>query len=187
MSSFEVVSHPRVLTDVPVLDTVIAVHAQELGEDLVGYRNHSYRVLNLCLALGPTEVEVERIATAAAYHDLGIWTHRTFDYLEPSAGLAAAHLQAEGKVGWIPEVTEMIHHHHKLSQYRLEAHPLVEPFRQADWIDVSRGLFTFGVSRARVRELFAIWPSAGFHRRLVELELRRLRTHPWNPLPMFRL
>lgn len=187
MSHTDFVGRRHVLTDVQTLDTVIAAHADELGEDLVGYRNHSYRVLNLCLALGPTEVEVERIATAAAYHDLGIWTHQTFDYLEPSAGLAAAHLRAEGKEGWIPEVIEMIRHHHKLSRYRPAAYPLVEPFRQADWIDVSRGLCSFGVSRARVRELFSIWPSAGFHRRLVELELRRLRTHPWNPLPMFRL
>ena len=187
MSHTDVVGHRPVLTDVQTLDTVIAAHAEALGRDLVAYRNHSYRVLNLCLAVGPAEAAVERIAIAAAYHDLGIWTHRTFDYLEPSAGLAAAHLQAESKWAWIPEVTEMIRHHHKLSRYRPGAHPLVEPFRQADWIDVSRGLFTFGVSRARVRELFVIWPSAGFHRRLAELELRRLRTHPWNPLPMFRL
>jgi hypothetical protein len=187
VSHSDVLGHRHVLTDVQTLDTVIAAHADELGEDLVGYRNHSYRVLNLCLTLGPAEAHLERVAIAAAYHDLGIWTHRTFDYLEPSAGLAAAHLQAESKAAWIPEVTEMIRHHHKLSRYRRAAHALVEPFRQADWIDVSRGLLTFGVSKTRVGELFAIWPSAGFHRRLVELEMRRLRTHPWSPLPMFRL
>ena len=112
MSHTDVVGHRPVLTDVQTLNTVIAAHAEALGEDLVGYRNHSYRVLNLCLAVGPAEAAVERIAIAAAYHDLGIWTHRTFDYLEPSAGLAAAHLQAESKWAWIPEVTEMIRQHH---------------------------------------------------------------------------
>jgi hypothetical protein len=177
----------HVLADVEILDRVITDHAGELGDDLVGYRNHAYRVLNLCVALGPADADRERIAVAAAYHDLGIWTHGTFDYLQPSAGLAAGHLDARGKETWIPEVTEMIRQHHKVSTYRPVVHALVEPFRRADWIDVSRGLVTFGLSRARVRELYAIWPSAGFHRRLVELELRRLRTHPWNPLPMIRL
>ena len=177
----------HVLTDVATLEKVIAAHADELGDDLVGYRNHAYRVLNLCVALGPADADLERIAVAAAYHDLGIWTHGTFDYLKPSAGMAAAHLQAEGNETWIPEVTEMIGQHHKVLKYRPVVHALVEPFRRSDWIDVSRGLVTFGLPRTRVGELFANWPSAGFHRRLVELELRRLRTHPWSPLPMVRL
>lgn len=81
----------------------------------------------------------------------------------------------------------MILEHHKISPYRGDSWWLVEPFRRADWIDVSRGLLTFGLSRSVVREIFARWPSAGFHKRLVQLELTRLRTHPWNPLPMMRL
>ena len=40
---------------------------------------------------------------------------------------------------------------------------------------------------AVVNEVYARWPSAGFHRRLVQLSLARLRTHPWSPLPMLRL
>ena len=186
MSHTELASR-HVLTDVATLDRVIADHASDLRDDLVGYRNHAYRVLNFCVALGPADADTERIAVAAAYHDLGIWTHGTFDYLKPSASWAAAHLQAEGKETWIPEVTEMIRQHHKVSRYRPAVHALVEPFRRADWLDVSLGLVTFGLSRAQVRELYAIWPSAGFHWRLVELEVRRLRTHPWNPLPMVRL
>jgi len=61
------------------------------------------------------------------------------------------------------------------------------PFRRADWIDVSRGLLTFGLPRARLVHIFSTWPDAGFHRRLAQLAGRRLLTHPWNPLPMFRL
>ena len=81
----------------------------------------------------------------------------------------------------------MIFEHHKMSPYRGDARWLVEPFRRADWVDVSRGLITFGLSRGLVREIFTRWPSEGFHKRLVQLELTRLRTHPWNPLPMMRL
>ena len=117
----------HVLTDVATLNRVIAAHAGELRDDLIGYRNHAYRVLNLCVALGTADADTERIVVAAAYHDLGVWTHGTFDYLQPSAGLAAAHLRAEGKEECIPEVTEMIRQHHKVTRHRHGVHALVEP------------------------------------------------------------
>jgi len=178
----------NVLADVPPLEAALAAHATQLGTDFVGYRNHAYRVLNLCLALQPASVKaLERLAVSAAYHDLGIWTDRTFDYLGPSVRVAAAHLRAVDKESWIPEISETILQHHKLSKYAPPERSLVEVFRRADWIDVSRGLLTFGLPRAFLRDLAAVWPSAGFHKRLLQLELARLRTHPWNPLPMLRL
>ena len=179
---------PPVLTEVPTLDALIDAHRTQLGRDHVGYRHHTYRVLNLCVTFSGADPEgLERIAIAAAFHDLGIWTDKTFDYLEPSVRAAAAHLRNAGREPWIPEVSEMILQHHKLSRYAAPDRSLVELFRRADWIDVSRGLVTFGLPRAHLRRLVEAWPSAGFHKRLVELELTRLRTHPWNPLPMLRL
>lgn len=176
------------LKAIPVLDSVLETHAAELGADFTAYRNHAYRVANLCVAFAPGDsTQLEKIATAAAFHDLGIWTERTFDYLGPSVNLACAHLTRAGKDEWTPEVTEMILQHHKLSTYRGHSHSLVEPLRRADWVDVSKGLFTFGLSRGLLKEVFSTWPSAGFHKRLVRLELERLRTHPWSPLPMLRL
>jgi len=41
--------------------------------------------------------------------------------------------------------------------------------------------------RPFVAGLFATWPSAGFHWRLVTLTLDRSRSHPLTPLPMVRL
>jgi hypothetical protein len=81
----------------------------------------------------------------------------------------------------------MILEHHKVSRLRSDGPALAEPFRKADWIDVSRGLLTFGLSRAYLADLSSRWPSAGFHRRLVQLSFGRLITHPWSPLPMLRL
>jgi hypothetical protein len=77
--------------------------------------------------------------------------------------------------------------HHKLTPYRGDEGGLVEPFRRADWTDVMRGLVTFGLPRRFVREVYATWPDAGFRRRLVQLGLTRLRTHPLSPLPMVKL
>jgi hypothetical protein len=182
------VRRPILRTDLATLESLLTDHAAVLGRDLDGYRNHAYRVTNLCLAFaaaGPQEIE--QIEIAAAFHDLGIWTGRTFDYLAPSVELAAAHLHSSGKSSWVREITGMILAHHKILPAREQPSSLVEPFRRADWVDVSRGLITFGVARPFLAEIFSVWPSAGFHKRLVELALARARSHPWNPLPMLRL
>jgi hypothetical protein len=176
------------LTEIATLDELLDAHAAALGKDFMAYRNHTYRVVNLCAALSSREPEqIEKMAIAAAFHDLGIWTEGTFDYLPPSIRLVAAHLAHSGRAGWASEITEMILEHHKISAYRGDPRWLVEPFRRADWVDVSRGLRRFGLPRSLLREIFATWPNAGFHRLLVRLELKRLRTHPWNPLPMVKL
>ena len=171
------------------LDAVLSAHAIALGADFAGYRNHAYRVANLCLALSPSDDADtwERIALAAAFHDLGIWTAGTFDYLKPSIGLASDHLARENQSAWAPEIETMILEHHKLSRYRHHREWLAEPFRKADLIDLSKGTVRFGLPRALVMELYERWPDVGFHKRLVQLSLTRLKTHPWNPLPMVRL
>ncbi len=176
------------LTEIATLDEVLDAHAAELRGDFTAYRNHAYRVANLCLALSPdTPGRVEKIALAAAFHDLGIWTDGTFDYLPPSVRLAREHLARTGRPEWADEVAAMIDGHHKVTPIRGAPGSLAEPFRRADWIDVLRGARTFGLRRSFLREVFAAWPDAGFHWRLVQLTFRRLRTNPLDPLPMFRL
>ena len=80
----------------------------------------------------------------------------------------------------------MIREHHKVSAYRGDPDWLVEPFRLADWVDVSKGVITHGVPRKRLREILKTWPNAGFHRRLAQLTFERWRSHPLSPLPMLR-
>jgi hypothetical protein len=176
------------LTEIVTLDELLHAHAASLGRDFTSYRNHTYRVANLCLALAPGDAEqLEKVAIAAGFHDMGIWTAGTFDYLEPSIRLATATLARTGRSAWAPEIRGMIGEHHRISPHRDHPHWLVEPFRKADWVDVSRGLIPYGLPRRVVAEVFAAWPSAGFHRRLAQLSLERLRSHPWSPLPMVRL
>jgi len=192
----------NLLTSLPTVEEVLHSHASELGHDLIPYRNHVYRVVNLCLAIvGDRRVELEKIAVAAVFHDLGIWTNKTFDYIAPSVALARQHLAARGMAEWIPEIVAMIADHHKITSSRPNPHPsttaggalsgvegksLVESFRRADWIDVTRGFRRFGVPRTVVADVTATWPSAGFHRRLVELTIDRWSKHPLSPLPMVK-
>jgi hypothetical protein len=176
----------NLLNEVPILDQVLDDHTVELGNDFTAYRNHTYRVVNFCLALSASgDAQLEKIAVAAAFHDLGIWTERTFDYLLPSIRLARASLMSWGKHEWTSEISEMILEHHKVSPY--QGGRLVEQFRCADWVDVSRGFLRFGLPRRYVNEVFRAWPDVGFHKRLLLLGIHRFRTHPWNPLPMIRV
>ena len=176
------------LRAIATLDRVLDAHAAVIGRDFTAYRNHTYRVMNLCVAQSPsTPEQLEKIAIATAFHDLGIWTGGTFDYLGPSVALARSYLVQSGRLEWVPEVSAMILEHHKITPYRDHPDWLVEPFRRSDWVDVTKGVLRFGLSRSFVREVLATWPNAGFHRLLLRLELTRLRTDPLNPLPMVRL
>jgi hypothetical protein len=173
---------------IAALDDILSAHAAELGDDFAGYRNHAHRVAQICAKLASADDDqCRKIVVAAAFHDIGIWTGRTFDYLPPSVRAAEAYLAATGRADSTPEIVEAIRQHHKLTPWRGDPAWIVEPFRRADWIDVSRGLLTFALPRGFLRELYARWPGAGFHRRLVTLELAHLRKDPLHPLPMFRL
>jgi hypothetical protein len=175
----------NLLTRIPTIDDVLNDYATALREDFSGYRNHVYRVVNLCVAMVGRS-ELEKVAVAAAFHDLGIWTNGTFDYIAPSIALAHDYLVAHAREDWIAEIEGMIADHHKITS---EANPdsLIEAFRRADWIDVTRGLRRFGIPRSFVARLFVTWPDAGFHWRLVTLTLDRFRSHPLTPLPMVKL
>ncbi|HEY5993376.1 MAG TPA: HD domain-containing protein, partial [Gallionellaceae bacterium] len=170
------------------LDAILDHRKPQLGGDYTAYRNHCYRVLNFCLAFGnDSDVELSKSEIAAAFHDLGIWTEKTYDYLEPSSQLARAYLAEHDLGAWSEEIVCMIANHHKITRFK--AHPdwLVEAFRRADWVDVSRGRFKFGLPAIFVTAVMARFPNAGFHRRLVALSKQRFKTHPLSPLPMMRL
>src|SRR5262245_2192127 len=98
----------ELVTSLTTVEQVLGNHASALGHDFIAYRNHVYRVANLCLAIvGDSRVDVEKIAVAAVFHDLGIWTGHTFDYIAPSVALVREHLVARGRTSWIPEIEAM--------------------------------------------------------------------------------
>jgi hypothetical protein len=176
------------LPRISVLEDVLGAHAAALGADLTGYRNHAYRVVNLCAALSSKDpATLEKIALAAAFHDIAIWTSETFDYLKPSRALADQHLAGTSHPEWRAEIDAMIMEHHKILPYRAAHKELVEPFRKADLIDVSQGLIRFGLPRTLLHDLYAQWPGAGFHRKLIKLTLKEFRAHPFCPLPMLKI
>jgi hypothetical protein len=85
------------------------------------------------------------------------------------------------------EIETMIEFHHKMTSYRRNREWLVEPFRKADWIDITYGSLRFGLTKSDVHQAFSAFPSAGFHRGLISMTKKRLITHPFRPLPMIKL
>ena len=172
------------------VDDTLSAYREALGPDAMAYRNHVCRVLAFVSRLVPAEpvggTLSEPLLQAAIYHDLGIWTDRTFDYLAPSRRLAAAALDEQGASSLAPEVEAIIENHHKLTPYLGPFASGVEAFRRADLVDVSLGLISFGLPGRFVAAIRREFPNAGFHRRLVQLTLHQLLLTPVRPLPMLR-
>lgn len=177
----------KIERELPLVEDILGSFKSVIGSDFDAYRNHVYRVINLCLSLGYfSPNDKEKIQIAACFHDIGIWTAESLDYLPPSESEAARYLEGKGKSAWVAEVSEMIEMHHRVRSCEDSAFSLVEPFRRADFADFSLGIISMGIPKELIAELKSVFPNAGFHLRLVQLGSRWFLRHPLNPLPMFR-
>ena len=112
---------------------------------------------------------------------MGVWTHSTLAYLEPSVGLAFAWADREGRAHWRAEMAAIIRDHHKLTPSPYGG--LAEAFRKADAIDLSCGLLRFGLSGTEIGRIRQAFPNAGFHLCLLRAIGRQLRANPLHPFP----
>ena len=171
-----------------LLDDLLSEYQQLLGADSAGYRNHCMRVFNFCIAFAGDSPDAEdKIVIATLFHDLGIWSDTTFDYIIPSQLLARRYLEESGRSVWIDEIEAMIGEHHKITRYQANPLWLVESFRKADWVDISGGLLRFRLPDDYVTDVLDAFPNAGFHKKLGELFMERLKIHPFDPVPMMKL
>jgi hypothetical protein len=177
----------KLATHFPLVETILGPWRPTIGRDYPGYRNHVYRLIHICFALRPcNEEEQQRIMVAGCFHDLGIWSAQTFDYLDPSIALAQEYLLHHDQVAWLPEISLMIDLHHQFRPYGDARYPLVELFRRGDWTDVSLGILRFGLPRKTLRGIQRTFPNGGFHPKLVRLTLQRFIKHPLSPIPVLK-
>jgi HD domain len=169
-----------------IIDDILQKFKTVMGPHYDRYKNHVYRVFLNCLLIDNEKNNEEKYSIAAAFHDIGIWTNHTFDYLDPSVEQAKIYLTETGRPEWIEEVSLMINWHHKISEYRGVHEKIVESFRKADWIDFSLGLRTFGFDKRKIKENKRNLPNLGFHLFLVKETTKNFIRHPFNPLPMFK-
>jgi hypothetical protein len=170
------------------IEEILQEYQNIIGTDYQGYLNHCKRVAACCLILSQDSREdtIHKIAIGVAFHDIGIWTSKTIDYIEPSVKVMITYLTLHRLLDWQIEITLMITEHHKLTKAKYADYPLVEYFRQADYADFSLGLLRSQIPRAEFKKLTHQYPNSGFHKTLVYLGIKRFFQKPWSPLPMFK-
>ncbi len=168
------------------IEEIIIPYKEVIGKDYHRYKNHVCRVFLHCILFDNQKSNEEKYAIAAVFHDIGIWTAHTIDYLEPSIQELKSFLIASNKEEWTDEISEMIYWHHKINRYQNGRYASVEIFRKADWIDVSLGIITFGIPSKEINWIKKSLPNSGFHWFLIKKIARNLFKHPLNPLPMFK-
>jgi len=176
----------KILKNIPTVSTILEQYASDLGGDSLAYTNHVLRVINYYNALTNMDECPQQVMIAAAFHDLGIWTAKTFDYLEPSVRLVRTYLDSVHLSQCTPEIEAIILHHHKVREYTGTFAATVEVFRKADLIDVSLGFIRFGVPATFIQSVKSTFPDAGFHRKLCVLTVHQFMRTPLRPLPMVR-
>ena len=173
--------------DIALVDLVLEPWREVIGEDWSAYRNHVVRMLHFSLAISPCgAIEQQKLEIAGCFHDIGLWTHNTMDYLEPSVPPAREYLADKGLDDWSEEVALMITEHHKLRPFKDKRYPLVELFRKGDLVDFSAGVIRFGLSRETIRTVQTRFPNNGFHRLLARRAGAWFLRHPLRPAPMMK-
>lgn len=167
------------------IEELLSRYKISIGVDFGKYRNHVYRVFLNCILIDTDKSNEEKYAIAAVFHDIGIWTDSTIDYLKPSIAQMEKYLQENNTREWSEEIALMIYWHHKTSAYRGMHSRTVETFRKADWIDVSLGWINFGIDKKMIRSNRRAFQNLGFHVFLLRKIIRNFFRHPFSPLPMF--
>ena len=170
------------------IDKILNKFKSNIGNDFTAYRNHVIRTVKLTLLLKrESNVEDElKLIIAGVFHDIGLWTENTFDYLNPSINLAKIYLKKIERSDWSEEVGLIIEMHHKRSTYKGKYIDNVESFRKADLIDITKGRKNFGINKKFIEDLYKDYPMSGFRKMLFLKFLKNLLKNPFNPLPMFK-
>lgn len=179
---------------VELLDKILGDYLYTIGADYQGYRNHCQRVMSYTIDMikkAPADSSAatetfDKIATAVAFHDIGLWTAKTVDYIDPSEKEAMLYLDSIGKKEWKEEIGLMITRHHQTIQGELVTDTLPETFRRADLVDFTWGLVRWDVPRGIVLRTQESLGNAGFHWGLVKKAVPWTLQNPLNPVPMVR-
>ncbi len=179
--------HIDIEPHIDLLESILAPWTRAVGDDMTGYKNHCYRMIHFTQALYPCgDDEKRKVIIASAFHDIGIWSAQTVDYLPPSKAQAMLYLKAEGLDDWAEEIGLLIDEHHKVTKFKDPKLPLVEAFRQGDLVDFSLGFIKCGLAKAQIKRVQAQFPNAGFHQMLLKSAAGWFRHHPLSVPPFMK-
>ena len=173
----------------PLVDEILMQYRDIIKNDYQGYRNHVTRVLNFCHYLLPSisAEQSKKLQIAAAFHDIGLWTHDRVDYLIPSYEVSKRYLANHELDEWNDEIQIIIDMHHLISTYKGPYEQLVELFRKADLVDFSLGLVKNGISKEFIKKVKLALPNSSFHVCLGRFTIKQMFRNPLKPAPMIRV
>jgi HD domain len=134
---------------------------------------------------GDRAFDRELLLCACWLHDVGLFTHGRDPYVTEGARVAARVLEP---FGWPRERLQRCmdaceQHHAPRSRAAMGLE--VELVRQADLVDVTAGLVSFGLDRRWLRDLFREVPRDGFWRLIGTAVLGELRHRPASLTSVF--
>mmetsp|Transcript_85636 Transcript_85636/g.105116 ORF Transcript_85636/g.105116 Transcript_85636/m.105116 type:complete len:219 (+) Transcript_85636:42-698(+) len=183
-----------IITEIDIFDTILDDYKSVINDQYNPYKNHCYRVINYFNLFWPinttnNNIILEKVALSAVFHDIGLWTENTVDYIDPSVHEAQEYLKNNNKTDMIKDVSSMIDLHHKIRSIDMSEYPnngeLIETFRKSDWIDVTQGMLRFGLNKNDIKNIQITFPNLGFHDNLNRLAKQAVMNRQ-NPIPMYK-
>jgi hypothetical protein len=173
----------------PLIDTILDEHYTDWSEgDEIGwrgYRNHAQRVYIFARHLVEPQPDAEeKIAIAAAFHDLAVF--RTVNYLVLNNQALEIWLDSYQKPGWYREIALAMSLHHSYRPHRGESAWLVEAIRRADWVECTAGRLHASIPADLVRQARRELPMGKFAIRSGRRIIMHALTHPLDPMPFLR-
>jgi hypothetical protein len=160
----------KVFSYSPYVDDLLIPYKEMIGSDYDGYRGHIYRVLTYTMHyLGGDSKYLPVIAAGLVYHDIGLWTDKRLDYLEPGCKRAAEAFAGHTSVEEGQLLHDIIYWHHKVTPFEGAHADVVNAVRKADWIDATMGAVN---QRMPMKHVFTVQeqiPNAGFHNTLLTI------------------
>lgn len=166
------------------MDKIFLDYQEELGDDFTRYSNHCYRLLNYLQLMELDDNEDYKCRILLPFHDLGIWTHKTMNYLPPSIELAVAYVKKNNIEIEESEIIGFIGNHHKITKNKIT---IEEKLRKADLIDLTNGIVPLGLSSRKLKEIRSVFPSLGFQKLIYWKVIKHGIGNITNPFPMLKL
>lgn len=143
-----------------------AFGAMLLAQKRVEIQNGALELLSYVHDLGLLRPDIE--GPSYMHRSLSILRHRCASYFDAQGG--AFGLSAR-------EIEELMLLNHRVLPLA-GATPIAELYRQAVWVEHSRGILRFGLSHGAVREVFRRFPRLDLDRVLLDFGRRTMRKEP---------
>lgn len=166
-----------------LITEILKPYKDQLGLDYDAYHHHAQRVYQYAITFLLVR-EREKIAIAAAFHDLDIWVSGSMNYLNGSVQLCKEYL-AQTESGILPdEIAFFIQQHHKIRP--ILGNEEAEAFRKADLVDLSGGRIHFNLPKSIIWETEQNYSRLGFSKIMLRKSLLHAFKNLQNPFPMIK-